>query len=66
MPYFTGNANDNYKVGDLNVEASASVEDEEEDDVDWEEGWSGKENFIPQINMVMLPFFHLEGLNELR
>lgn len=38
MPYFTGNANDNYKVGDLNVEASASVEDEEEDDVDWEEG----------------------------
>ncbi|XP_022987307.1 general transcription factor IIE subunit 1-like [Cucurbita maxima] len=33
-----GNANENYKVGDLNVEASASVEDEEEDDVDWEEG----------------------------
>lgn len=34
----TGSANENYKVGDLNVEASASVEDEEEDDVDWEEG----------------------------
>lgn len=36
--HMTGNANENYKVGDLNVEASASVEDEEEDDVDWEEG----------------------------
>ncbi|XP_058181473.1 transcription initiation factor IIE subunit alpha-like [Rhododendron vialii] len=33
----TGNAGESYKVNDLNVEADASV-DEDEDDIDWEEG----------------------------
>lgn len=49
IAYFTGNANENYKV-DLNVEASALVEDEEEDDVDWEEGWRGKDNLYPKYD----------------
>ncbi|KAG5532466.1 hypothetical protein RHGRI_026934 [Rhododendron griersonianum] len=33
----TGNAGESYKVNDLNVEADASG-DEDEDDIDWEEG----------------------------
>ena len=32
----SGNTTESYKVNDLNVEAEASVDDE--DDVDWEEG----------------------------
>lgn len=31
-----GDANGNFKVNDLNVEADATAEDE--DDIDWEEG----------------------------
>ncbi|XP_054793351.1 uncharacterized protein LOC129298931, partial [Prosopis cineraria] len=34
----SGNANENYKVNDLNVEAEVAADDEEDDDVDWEEG----------------------------
>uniref|UniRef100_A0A7N2MQE6 Uncharacterized protein n=1 Tax=Quercus lobata TaxID=97700 RepID=A0A7N2MQE6_QUELO len=32
----SGNSNENYKVNDLNVQADASGDDE--DDIDWEEG----------------------------
>ena len=34
----TGNANESYKVNDLNIEADATADDEDDDDVDWEEG----------------------------
>ncbi|KAL9239939.1 hypothetical protein vseg_014210 [Gypsophila vaccaria] len=34
----SGNAEDVYKVNDLNVEAEAPAEDEDDDDVEWEEG----------------------------
>lgn len=38
LPYgIAGNSGESYKVNDLNVEAEASGE--EEDDIDWEEGW---------------------------
>lgn len=37
FPYvIAGNTNENYKV-DLNIQADASGDDE--DDIDWEEGW---------------------------
>ena len=34
----TGNTGGTYKLADLNVEADASGDDE--DDIDWEEGWT--------------------------
>ncbi|PON86525.1 TFIIE transcription factor [Trema orientale] len=36
-PVAGNNANENYKVNDLNVEADPTVDDDDEDDVDWEE-----------------------------
>lgn len=33
-----GNSTETYKVNDLNVEADATADDYEDDDVDWEEG----------------------------
>jgi len=33
-----GNNGEGYKVNDLNVQADATAEDEDDDDVEWEEG----------------------------
>ena len=36
LPNITGNRSESFKVNDLNVQADASGDDE--DDIDWEEG----------------------------
>ncbi|KAF7838612.1 uncharacterized protein G2W53_007094 [Senna tora] len=47
------NTGENYKVHDLNVEADAQAEEDEEDDVDWEEGQSVTPHLPSRENKVL-------------
>lgn len=54
----TGTGNENYKVNDLNVQADVAPADVDEDeDVDWEEGWWEVSLWTVRLGLVLQSCF---------
>lgn len=65
--FITGNTSETFKVSDLNAQADASGDDE--DDIDWEEGWVIGSidllNFSTILNLRAVPQSHLQPVFQL-